>query len=132
MLLWVVRGTDDNGNDLTAVIEAATRAEAEYMALRRGLPVVIVSEATSRDVSVARANNGPVRFVAAVLGQLLSVAQVPFTAQFQAQPSSVNIPVNCWRKNTARRRSRRTARSTSCWGSTAFTRTDARRATSRD
>jgi len=56
MLLWVVRGTDDNGNDLTAVIEAATRAEAEYMALRRGLPVVIVSEATSRDVSTARAN----------------------------------------------------------------------------
>ena len=56
MLLWVVRGTDDNGSDLTAVIEAATRAEAEYMALRRGLPVVIVSEATSRDVSTARAN----------------------------------------------------------------------------
>ena len=56
MLLWVVRGTDDNGNDLTAVIEAATRAEAEYMALRRGLPVVIVSEATSRDVATARAN----------------------------------------------------------------------------
>ena len=55
MLLWVVRGTDDNGNDLTAVIEAATRAEAEYMALRRGLPVVIVSEATSRDVATARA-----------------------------------------------------------------------------
>jgi hypothetical protein len=56
MLLWVVRGTDDNGHDLTAVIEAATRAEAEYMALRRGLPVVIVSEATSRDVVTARAN----------------------------------------------------------------------------
>src|SRR5437763_16963417 len=56
MLLWVVRGTDDNGNDLTAVIEAATRAEAEYMALRRGLPVVIVSEATSRDVTTAKAN----------------------------------------------------------------------------
>ena len=56
MLLWVVRGTDDNGNDLTAVIEAATRAEAEYMALRRGLPVVIVSEATSLDVTTARAN----------------------------------------------------------------------------
>ena len=55
MLLWVVRGTDDNGHDLTAVIEAATRAEAEYMALRRGLPVVIVSEATSRDVATARA-----------------------------------------------------------------------------
>ena len=56
MLLWVVRGTDDNGHDLTAVIEAATRAEAEYMALRRGLPVVIVSEATSRDVAVAKSN----------------------------------------------------------------------------
>jgi type II secretory pathway component PulF len=56
MLLWVVRGTDDSGHDLTAVIEAATRAEAEYMALRRGLPVVIVSEATSRDVAAARAN----------------------------------------------------------------------------
>src|SRR5437016_5797976 len=56
MLLWVVRGTDDNGNDLTAVIEAATRAEAEYMALRRGLPVVILSEPTSRDVMSAKAN----------------------------------------------------------------------------
>ena len=56
MLLWVVRGTDSDGNDLTAVIEAATRAEAEYMALRRGLPVVIVSEATSRDVAAAKAN----------------------------------------------------------------------------
>src|SRR5687768_14841912 len=55
MLLWVVRGTDDSGNDLTAVIEAASRAEAEYMALRRGLPVVIVAEATSRDVAAARA-----------------------------------------------------------------------------
>jgi hypothetical protein len=56
MLLWVVRGTDNSGKDLTAVIEAATRAEAEYMALRRGLPVVIVSEATSRDVAQARTN----------------------------------------------------------------------------
>jgi hypothetical protein len=56
MLLWVVRGTDNSGKDLTAVIEAATRAEAEYMALRRGLPVVIVSEATSRDVATARAS----------------------------------------------------------------------------
>lgn len=53
-MLWVVRGTDVDDQDISVVIEAASRAEAEYIALRRGVPVVVIEEATSRDVAEAR------------------------------------------------------------------------------
>lgn len=53
-MLWVVRGTDVDDQDISVVIEAASRAEAEYIALRRGVPVVIIEEATNRDIDEAR------------------------------------------------------------------------------
>ena|SRR5687768_15740120 len=53
-MLWVVRGTDVDDQDISVVIEAASRAEAEYIALRRGVPVVIIEEATTQDVQEAR------------------------------------------------------------------------------
>jgi len=54
-MLWVVRGTyGHTGEDVSIVVEAETRAEAEYMAIRRSIPVVIVGPATAEDVTAAR------------------------------------------------------------------------------
>lgn len=54
-MLWVVRGTSKSNEDISVVIEAATEAEAQYMAARRGIPVVVVEPATSADIGQARA-----------------------------------------------------------------------------
>lgn len=53
-MLWVVRGTDVDDQDISVVIEAASRAEAEYIALRRGVPVVVIEEANAGDIDDAR------------------------------------------------------------------------------
>ena len=54
-MLWVVRGTyEHTGEDVSIVIDVKTRAEAEYIARRRGIPVVIVEPATEHDVRIAR------------------------------------------------------------------------------
>ncbi len=50
---WVVRGTL-GGEDVTLVVEAPTRAEAEYFGLKRGVDVVIVDIAEPADVAEAR------------------------------------------------------------------------------
>ena len=54
-MLWVVRGTSRANEDISVVIEAATEAEAQYMAARRGIPVIVVEPATSADIGQARA-----------------------------------------------------------------------------
>ena len=54
-MLWVVRGTSKSNEDISVVIEAATEAEAQYMAARRGIPVIVVEPATSSDIGQARA-----------------------------------------------------------------------------
>jgi hypothetical protein len=53
-MLWVVRGTSKANEDISVVIEAATEAEAQYMAARRGIPVIVVEPATSADIGQAR------------------------------------------------------------------------------
>ena len=53
-MLWVVRGTSKGNEDISVVIEAATEAEAQYMAARRGIPVIVVEPATSSDIGQAR------------------------------------------------------------------------------
>ena len=54
-MLWAVRGTERQTNkDITLVVEAESRAEAECMAIRRGIPVVIIEEATGGDIAFAR------------------------------------------------------------------------------
>ena len=45
----------ENGEDLAAVIEAETRAGAESSALKRNIPVVIITEAEPDDIRDARA-----------------------------------------------------------------------------
>jgi hypothetical protein len=52
-MLWTVRGTKDQ-KDVTIVVEAESRESAEYMGWRRGIPVVIVEEATPAEVEAAR------------------------------------------------------------------------------
>jgi|DewCreStandDraft_4_1066084.scaffolds.fasta_scaffold93762_2 hypothetical protein len=55
-MLWVVRGTDRHTNeDISIVLEADSAAQAEYMGERRGIPVVVVSQATPEDIRIARA-----------------------------------------------------------------------------
>jgi hypothetical protein len=49
---WVVRGTL-RGQDVTLVIEALTRAEAEYSALKKGVDVVFTDTANPSDVREA-------------------------------------------------------------------------------
>jgi hypothetical protein len=54
-MLWAVRGTlPQNQQDITIVVEAAGREEAEYMGWRRGIPVVIVEPATAAEIDAAR------------------------------------------------------------------------------
>ena len=52
-MFWVIRWVDA-GEDNAVVIEAETRAAAEYAALKRNIPVVIVGEADDGDVRAAR------------------------------------------------------------------------------
>jgi hypothetical protein len=51
--LWVVRGTL-RGQDVSIVLEASSRQEAEYLGWKRGVPVVIVAEATEYDIRAAK------------------------------------------------------------------------------
>lgn len=52
---WVVRWTDaETDRDMAAVLEAATRAEAEAAARDRGIPFIFVARATQSDVADAR------------------------------------------------------------------------------
>ncbi|HEX2971079.1 MAG TPA: hypothetical protein VHP11_02030 [Tepidisphaeraceae bacterium] len=54
-MLWVVRGTYEQSNeDVSIVVDVESSAEAQYIARRRGIPVVVVGPATDEDVAVAR------------------------------------------------------------------------------
>jgi hypothetical protein len=53
-MFWVVRWSQD-GEDKSAVVEARSRTAAECWALKRDIPLVIVSEAEPEDVRAARA-----------------------------------------------------------------------------
>jgi hypothetical protein len=53
-MFWAVRGTYEDGRDTTIVVEAETPAEAEYMGLRRAIPVIIVEPAKLEDIDLAR------------------------------------------------------------------------------
>jgi len=53
-MYWAVRGTYEDGRDTTIVVEAQTPTEAEYMGLRRAIPVLIVEPASGQDISLAR------------------------------------------------------------------------------
>ena len=51
--LWVVRGTL-RGQDVSIVLEASSQQEAEYLGWKRGIPVVIVAEASDYDIRAAK------------------------------------------------------------------------------
>jgi hypothetical protein len=53
-MFWIVRWTVE-GEDKSAVVEARSRAAAECWALKRDIPLVIVSEAEPEEVRAARA-----------------------------------------------------------------------------
>ena len=53
-MFWVIRWTDvHSGEDKSIVVEAESQAEAEYMGLKRGIPIVFLGEASSSDVAAA-------------------------------------------------------------------------------
>jgi hypothetical protein len=52
-MFWVIRWVDA-GEDKAVVVEAETRAAAEYAALKRNIPVVFIGEADEDDVRDAR------------------------------------------------------------------------------
>lgn len=53
-MFWVIRWTDvHTGEDKSIVVEAESQAEAEYMGLRRGIPIVFLGEASNADVADA-------------------------------------------------------------------------------
>lgn len=54
-MMWTVRGTTPEGQDYTVVLEAESKTEAEYRVMKRGLPVVIIEEATAMDIKTAKA-----------------------------------------------------------------------------
>ena len=54
-MFWVIRWTDRHTNeDKAIVVEAGSSAEAEYMGLKRGIPIVFLGEASNRDVAIAK------------------------------------------------------------------------------
>lgn len=54
-MLWAIRGTDHHTDkDITLVVEATSRAEAECMAIRRNFPVVIIEPASDEDIVDAK------------------------------------------------------------------------------
>jgi hypothetical protein len=54
-MYWAIRWTDAHGSQpRSIVVEAATRAEAEYSALKRGLRAYTLGEARRRDIRAAR------------------------------------------------------------------------------
>jgi hypothetical protein len=54
-MFWVIRWTDRQSNeDKAIVVEAESQAEAEYMGLKRGIPIVFLGEASDYDVSLAK------------------------------------------------------------------------------
>ena len=56
-MFWVIRWTDrQNNEDKAIVVEAESQAEAEYMGLKRGIPIVFLGEASDWDVATAKKN----------------------------------------------------------------------------
>src|SRR5215213_7812494 len=54
-MFWVIRWTDrHDGQDRAIVVEAESQAEAEYMGLKRGIPIVFLGEASDYDIDVAK------------------------------------------------------------------------------
>ena len=54
-MFWVIRWTDKHTNeDKAIVVEAESQAEAEYMGLKRGIPIVFLGEASDSDVVAAK------------------------------------------------------------------------------
>ena len=52
---WVIRWTEmPSGEDKSIVVEAESQAEAEYMGLKRGIPIVFLGEASRADVAAAK------------------------------------------------------------------------------
>ena len=52
-MFWVIRWVD-GGEDKAVVVEAETRAAAEYSALKRNIPFVFIGEADEYDLRAAR------------------------------------------------------------------------------
>ena len=56
-MFWVIRWTDQHsGQDKSIVVEAESQAEAEYMGLKRGIPIVFLGEASTSDLDDAKKN----------------------------------------------------------------------------
>ena len=56
-MFWVIRWTDQHsGEDKSIVVEAESQAEAEYMGLKRGIPIVFLGEASDSDLDDAKKN----------------------------------------------------------------------------
>ena len=54
-MFWVIRWTDVYSDaDKAIVVEARSRAEAEYMGLKRGIPIVFLGEASNADIADAK------------------------------------------------------------------------------
>jgi hypothetical protein len=53
--LWVIRGMVGK-KDASIVVESPTKAEAEAIGWRRGIEVIITSEASMEDVRIAKLN----------------------------------------------------------------------------
>ena len=54
-MFWVIRWTDvHSSQDKSIVVEAESQAEAEYMGLKRGIPIVFLGEASGSDIADAK------------------------------------------------------------------------------
>ena len=82
-MFWVIRWTDQHsGEDKSIVVEAESQAEAEYMGLKRGIPIVFLGEASRSDLDDAKKNKMLWKYSRvspySCFGQSLSTTQVVF------------------------------------------------------
>ncbi len=98
-MFWVIRWTDQHsGEDKSIVVEAESQAEAEYMGLKRGIPIVFLGEASNADVAYASRNKLLWKYSRvspySCFGRSLSTREVVFVMTAGIATAALNLALN--------------------------------------
>lgn len=95
-MFWVIRWTDQtSGDDKSIVVEAESQAEAEYMGLKRGIPIVFLGEANNADIADATKSKMLWKYTRVApyscFGQSVTTRQVAFFMMAGVVTAVVNL-----------------------------------------
>ena len=98
-MFWVIRWTDQHsGEDKSIVVEAESQAEAEYMGLKRGIPIVFLGEASGADVAYAKRQKLLWKYSRvspySCFGRSLSTTEVVFVMTLGIATAALNVVMN--------------------------------------